>query len=116
MPPTPSYPSQRAHVGDVLIIWSTGLGQMLPPVATGAGAPGVEPLARFPRARCWLTWANRFSNSASTWFRLRRHDPDSCGSLPGQHHGSVERPTGDNVPLYLELGNAMSNQVLVAIE
>jgi uncharacterized protein (TIGR03437 family) len=25
-------------------------------------------------------------------------------------------PTGDNVPLYLELGNAMSNQVLVAIE
>jgi uncharacterized protein (TIGR03437 family) len=117
MPPTPSYPSQRAHVGDVLIIWSTGLGQSSPPVATGAGAPGVEPLARIPAGTVLAHLGDRFSNSGVDLV------PDYAGMTPtlvGLYQVNItvpsNAPTGDNVPLYLELGNAMSNQVLVAIE
>jgi uncharacterized protein (TIGR03437 family) len=117
MPPTPSYPSQRAHVGDVLIIWSTGLGQSIPPVATGVGAPGVEPLARIPAGTVLVHLGDRFSNSGVDLV------PDYAGMTPtlvGLYQVNItipsNAPKGDDVPLYLELGNAMSNQVLVAIE
>jgi adhesin/invasin len=117
MPPTSSYPSQRAHAGDVLIIWSTGLGQSNPPVATGAGAPGVEPLARIPAGTVLVHLGDRFSNSGVDLV------PDYAGMTPtlvGLYQVNItipsNAPKGDDVALYLELGNAMSNQVLVAIE
>ena len=37
-----------AKAGDVIMIWGTGPGQSTPPLATGAGAPSTEPLARIP--------------------------------------------------------------------
>jgi uncharacterized protein (TIGR03437 family) len=117
MPATPGYPSQPAHIGDTLIIWSTGLGQSAPPVATGAGAPGVEPLARIPAGTVQVHLGDRFSNSGVDLV------PDFAGMTPtlvGLYQVNIaipsNAPTGDDVPLYLELGNAMSNQVLVAIE
>jgi uncharacterized protein (TIGR03437 family) len=117
MPPTSGYPSQRAHAGDVLIIWTTGLGQSAPPVETGAPAPGAEPLARIPAGTVKAHFGDRFSNSGVDL------DPSYVGMTPtlvGLYQVNItipsNAPTGDNVPLYLELGNAMSNQVLVAIE
>jgi len=39
-------PDAPATVGDYEVLYLSGIGQSNPPVATGAGAPGVEPLAR----------------------------------------------------------------------
>jgi uncharacterized protein (TIGR03437 family) len=38
--------SSPAHAGDVIVIYCNGLGAVNPPVASGAPAPSVEPLAR----------------------------------------------------------------------
>jgi uncharacterized protein (TIGR03437 family) len=38
--------SHPAHIGDELVIYAIGLGPTTPAVATGAPAPGAEPLAR----------------------------------------------------------------------
>jgi uncharacterized protein (TIGR03437 family) len=38
--------SHPAHAGDTLVIYAIGLGSTSPAVATGAPAPGAEPLAR----------------------------------------------------------------------
>ena len=46
IPATPGIPSHPAKAGDVLVIWAIGFGQASPAVASGAGAPGSEPLAR----------------------------------------------------------------------
>jgi uncharacterized protein (TIGR03437 family) len=46
LPSNIGVPAHPAHRGDVLTIYALGLGPVSPSVATGAGAPAVEPLAR----------------------------------------------------------------------
>ena len=46
LPSNLGVPAHPAHRGDVVTIYALGLGPVAPAVATGAGAPGAEPLAR----------------------------------------------------------------------
>jgi len=118
MPPTPGYPSARAHAGDVFVIWVIGLGQGSPAVATGAGAPlPPDPLSRV-LVSLKVHFGDRFSDSSIDADPL---DVVMTPTLVGVYQVSVlvpqDPPKGDFVPLYLDLGSArLSNQVLVAIE
>jgi uncharacterized protein (TIGR03437 family) len=117
MPITPGYPSHPAHIGDVFVIWIIGLGQGNPPVATGAGAPGAEPLARIPTT-LKVHFGDRFSNTAIDAAPL---DVVMTPTLVGLYQVSVLVPQGaqkgNRVPFYLDLGNgSLSNQVLIAVE
>jgi uncharacterized protein (TIGR03437 family) len=117
VPPTPDYPSARAHVGDVFVIWVTGLGQGSPAVATGAAPPILPPLSRIS-APLKVHFGDRFSSSAIDADPL---DVVMTPTLVGVYQVSVLVPQGaqkgDSVPLYLDLGNGhLSNQVVVAIE
>lgn len=117
MPVTPGYPSHPAHAGDVFVIWVIGLGQGNPPVATGAGAPlPPDPLSRIP-VTLKVHFGDRFSSTAIDADPL---DVVMTPTLVGLYQVSVFVPvgaqTGSRVPLYLDLGGHISNQVLVAIE
>lgn len=116
MPPTPGLPSRRAHAGDVLVIWVTGLGQGDPAVKTGEGAPTAEPLARIP-APVKVYFGDRVFGSGVPV------TPDFVGMTPylvGLYQVNVSVPSlapkGDRVPLYLDIGDRTSNTVLIAIE
>lgn len=116
MPPTPGVPTSRAHAGDVFVIWTIGLGQGSPAVATGAGAPGAEGLSRIP-TRLKVYFGDRFLGST---FGADPLDVVMTPTLVGLYQVSVivpqGTPKGDRIPLYLDIGDRISNQVLVAIE
>jgi uncharacterized protein (TIGR03437 family) len=117
MPITPGYPSHPAHIGDVFVIWVTGLGQGSPAVATGAAPPLLPPLSRIT-ASLKVHFGDRFSSSAIDADPL---DVVMTPTLVGVYQVSVLVPQGaqkgNRVPLYLDLGNGhISNQVLVAVE
>ncbi len=116
MPPTDGLPSRRAHAGDVLVIWATGLGQGEPAAKTGEGAPTAEPLARIP-GQVKVFFGDRvFGSGVSV-------TPDFVGMTPGLvglYQVNVSVPSnaskGDRVPLYIDTGDRTSNTVLIAIE
>jgi uncharacterized protein (TIGR03437 family) len=116
MPPTPGLPSRRAHPGDALVMWVTGLGQSDPPVKTGDGAPTAEPLARIPIPVKVYFGERTFGSGAPA-------DPfyvAMTAGLVGLYQVNVfippDAPKGDRVPLYLDIGARISNTVLIAIE
>ena len=116
MPITPGYPSHPAHIGDVFVIWVIGLGQGNPAIATGAAPPLLPPLSRIA-ASLKVHFGDRFATTAIDADPL---DVVMTPTLVGVYQVSVLVPQnvskGSRVPLYLELGSQMSNQVLVAIE
>jgi uncharacterized protein (TIGR03437 family) len=118
MPATPGVPSGPAQTGDTLVIYAFGLGATSPAVATGAGAPSVEPLAR-------ITTPVTVHFGPRTMFDDGiPATPDYAGMAPtfvGVYQLNVtipaNAPTGDTVPLWLEVGNSeISNTVLIAIQ
>jgi uncharacterized protein (TIGR03437 family) len=116
MPPTPGLATNRAHAGDVLVIWVTGLGQGDPAVKTGEGAPTAEPLARIP-APPQVHFGDRlFGSGVSVTTDFVGMTP----GLAGLYQVNVSIPSGtskgDRVPLYLDMGDRTSNTVLIAIE
>jgi uncharacterized protein (TIGR03437 family) len=118
MPPTPGVPSGRAQRGDVLVIYAFGLGATSPAISTGAGAPSLEPLAR-------ITTPVTVHFGPRTMFDEGiPATPDYAGLAPtlvGVYQLNVtipaNAPTGDRVPLWLEVGSSeISNTVLIAIQ
>jgi uncharacterized protein (TIGR03437 family) len=116
IPITSLYSSHPAHVGDVFVIWSVGLGIPNPSVATGAAAPGVEPLARIPRP-VQVHFGDRFGGAGVDADAL---DVVMTPTLVGIYQVSVvvppNVPKSDKVTLYLRVNGVLSNQVYVAIE
>ncbi len=118
MPVTPGVPSRPAQLGDVLVIYAIGLGATSPAVATGAAAPSVQPLAQI-------------TTPVTVHFGPRTMFDDGIPATPsytgltpslvGVYQVNVtipsNAPTGDAVPLWLELGTSeIGNTVLIAIQ
>ena len=118
MPITPGVPSRPAQLGDVLVIYAFGLGATSPAVATGAGAPSVEPLARI------TTPVTVHFGPRTMFYDGIPATPNYAGMAPtlvGVYQVNVtipaNAPTGGTVPLWLEVGTSeISNTVLIAIQ
>jgi len=116
IPVTPGIASHPAKAGDVLVIYALGLGETVPPVASGAGAPAAEPLARVPLPpKVYFTGGSAGMPAAV--------DPLFVGLTPNfvglfQINVAVPAapPTGDAVSLYLDDGTYRSNIVKLAIQ
>jgi uncharacterized protein (TIGR03437 family) len=105
-----------AKAGDVLVAYALGLGETVPPVLSGAGAPAVEPFARVPLTPKVILTGGSAGAPASV-------DPQFVGLTPGfvglfQINVAIPQnpPTGATVALYLDDGTYRSNTVRLAIE
>lgn len=115
MEPVAGVPTCRAHIGDVLVIWMTGMGQGSPAVTTGAAAP-LDPLS-------WITVPVKVRFGAR-WAGVGTEvDPLAAVMTPtlvGLYQVNVvvpsETPKGERVPLQLEVDGALSNIVYIAVE
>ena len=113
LPSTLGVPAHPANRGDVVTIYALGLGPVSPSVATGAGAPGAEPLARTANPVTVLFGGGFLGNSSAT--------PDYAGLAPnfvGLYQVNVtipqDAPLG-NVPVMLSMPGHSSNFVEMAI-
>jgi uncharacterized protein (TIGR03437 family) len=110
------YPSVPARTGDVLVIWSTGLGAVTPAVATGAAAPGGGTLSEVsPKPQVRL---------ATNTFAIRRVTPMFAGLAPGfvglfQVNAQLPINLGNIPKLGIQLefpDGTLSNIVDIAVE
>jgi uncharacterized protein (TIGR03437 family) len=116
IPVTAGIASHPAKAGDVLVMYALGLGETVPPVLSGVGAPAVEPFARVPLTPKVIFTGGSAGAPASV-------DPFFVGLTPGfvglfQINVAVPQnpPTGATVALYLDDGTYRSNTVRLAIE
>lgn len=116
IPVTAGIASHPAKAGDVLVMYALGLGETVPPVLSGAGAPAVEPFARVPLMPKVVFTGGTTGSPASV-------EPFFVGLTPNfvglfQINVAVPRdpPTGATVALYLDDGTYRSNTVRLAIE
>lgn len=117
MPPTPGVPSERARPGDILVVYGFGFGAVSPAVATAAAGPSSEPLARL------TVPVKAFFGPRSVFGDPPSSVPDYAGLAPqlvGVYQINVripdDAPKGDRVPLWMQVGDDITSQVLVAIE
>lgn len=116
IPVTAGIASHPAKAGDYLVLYALGLGETVPPVASGAGAPSAEPFARVPiPPKVYFTGGVAGMPAAV--------DPLFVGLTPGfvglfQINVQVPQnpPIGSTVTLYLDDGIYRSNTVRLAIE
>jgi uncharacterized protein (TIGR03437 family) len=118
MPATPGVPSGPAQTGDTLVIYAFGLGATSPAVATGAGAPSVEPLARITTpVTVHFGPRTMFDDGIPATPSYAGMAPTLVGVYQVNVTIPANAPTGDTVPLWLEVGNSeISNTVLIAIQ
>ena len=116
IPATEGIPSHPAHAGDVLVMNAIGLGPTTPAVATGAGAPAEEPLARVDPQPS-VAFGGGFTGTAVIV------QPDFAGLVPGmvglyQINVAVpeDAPRGPAVALSVSVAGVLSNAVRIAIE
>ena len=116
IPVTAGIASHPAKTLDVLVMYALGLGETVPPVLSGAGAPAVEPFARVPLTPKVVFTGGVTGTPASV-------DPFFVGLTPNfvglfQINVAVPRdpPKGATVALYLDDGTYRSNTVRLAIE
>jgi uncharacterized protein (TIGR03437 family) len=116
IPVTPGVASHPARAGNVLTIYALGLGPTDPPAADGAGAPGVEPLARVS-APVKVHFSGGFQGYAT------KSDPLYAGLAPtfvGLYQVNAMIPEGTmrgpEIPVYLDVGGVVSNRVNIAME
>ncbi len=116
IPVTAGISSHPAKAGDYLVVYALGLGETSPPVASGAGAPSVEPLARVPIPPKVIFTGGTAGVPASV-------DPLFVGLTPafvGLFQINVQipanPPTGTAVSMYLDDGTYRSNTVRLAIQ
>lgn len=116
IPVTAGIASHPAKAGDVLVMYALGLGETVPPVLSGAGAPAVEPFARVPLMPKVVFTGGTTGSPASV-------EPFFVGLTPNfvglfQINVAVPRdpPTGATVALYLDDGTYRSNTVRLAIQ
>jgi uncharacterized protein (TIGR03437 family) len=108
-----------AKAGDTIIIWGTGPGQSTPPLASGAGAPSAEPLARVPTIT--VRFGPRvFGSSVVVTPDFAGYAPALVGSMQVNVKIPANAPKGDAVPVSVEYGPVASpipsNYVTIAIQ
>jgi uncharacterized protein (TIGR03437 family) len=99
--------SNPAQAGDILVIYSTGLGLTTPPLATGALAPS-DPLANSATARVTIGGQN-----AEVVYSI------AAPGFVGLYQTAVRMPSGvaaGNAPVVLSIGGASSNSVTIAVQ
>jgi uncharacterized protein (TIGR03437 family) len=104
--------SHPAHAGDVLTIYSIGLGPTSPAVATGAPAPSAEPLARV---------TGNLIVSFGAGIGAMDATPEFAGLTPtfaGLYQVNVGVPAGFNGVVYMSLTfpDSVSNPVPIVIQ
>jgi len=114
IPATPGLNSHPAHAGDYLVIYAIGLGATSPAVASGAAAPAAEPLARVQPPPTVFYGAGLIRVPVVPFYAGLT--PNFVGLYQINVQVPPNAPRGDRVPLYLEGGGVVSNQVEIAIE
>ena len=116
IPATPDGTSHPAHPGDALMIFGIGFGQTDPPAASGAPAPGDEPLARVNPVPN-VTFGGGFTGNAVT---VQSSFAGLTPGFAGLYQVNVivpeEAPTGPAVALTVDVGGITSNTVRIAID
>jgi uncharacterized protein (TIGR03437 family) len=98
--------SNPAQAGDILLIYSTGLGLTTPPLATGALAT-AEPLANTATARVTIG-----GQTAEVLYSI------AAPGFVGLYQTAVRMPAGvaaGNAPVVLSVGTANSNSVTIVV-
>jgi uncharacterized protein (TIGR03437 family) len=115
IPATPGILSHPAKVGDTLVIYAIGLGATSPAAVTGAPAPGIILAAVSPPPKVFFDGASIATGIPA--------DPIFAGLTPsfvGLYQINVTipsgTPSGNNVQLYLDLSDAPSNHVQIAVQ
>jgi uncharacterized protein (TIGR03437 family) len=113
VPTTPGVPSRPAIAGDTLVFYALGLGQTTPHATEGiavTGTPGIS--------NCVMVFAESTVLGPSLTAA-----PTYCGLTPGlvglyQVNVVVPpgTPKGNATPVYLAIGNAVSNTVVIAVK
>lgn len=116
IPTAPGIASHPAKAGDVLTIYALGLGPTTPGVATGAGAPAEEPLARVPGV-VKVHFGGGLQGPATT------SQPFYAGLTPNfvglyQINAAIPAGTtvGREVPVSVEVDGTISNRVNIAVQ
>jgi uncharacterized protein (TIGR03437 family) len=116
IPATAGISSHPAKAGDVLVMYALGLGETVPPVASGAGAPAVEPFARVPLTPKVIFTGGSAGAPASVDPQFVGLTPNFVGLFQINVAVPLNPPTGDTVALYLDDGTYRSNTVRLAIQ
>lgn len=115
MPQTPGIPSRPARRGEALVIYAIGLGPTSPAVASGAAAPGAEPLARVVPTPTVFFSGGLTGGIAAAPFYVGM-TPGSVGLYQINVLVPGNAPSGSKIPLRLEGPGLLSNTVEIAIE
>ena len=116
IPTTPGGTGHPAHPGDTLMIFGIGFGQTDPPAASGAPAPGDEPLARLnPLPN--VTFGGGFTgNAVSVQPLFAGLTPGFAGLYRIDVVVPDEAPTSPAVALTVDMAGSTSNTVQIAID
>jgi uncharacterized protein (TIGR03437 family) len=113
IPTTPGVPSRPAKAGDTLVFYGLGFGQTTPAVTEGVAVSGAATVAN-----CLMVFGQSVLPGANI-FSI----PQYCGLTPGlvglyQVNAVVPvgTPTGDAVPVFLQVGSVTSNSVAIAVQ
>jgi uncharacterized protein (TIGR03437 family) len=115
LPPNISaVPGRATTPGAAIVIYAIGLGRTSPAVATGAGAPSAEPLAR-PTASYRVRFGPGFAAVVAEPFYV-----GLTGGFVGLYQVNVFVPAGSpkgaEIPLALETGGVIGNTVHIAVQ
>lgn len=116
IPVTAGIASHPAKAGNVLVMYALGLGETVPPVLSGAGAPAVEPFARVPLMPKVVFTGGITGTPASVEPFFVGLTPNFVGLFQINVAVPQSPPTGPTVALYLDDGSYRSNTVRLAIE
>ena len=114
VPTTAGIASHPASAGNVLVFYGLGFGQTNPPVTEGVAVAGLSTIAN-----CLMV----FGTSVLPGVPNITSAPSYCGLTPGSvglYQVNVAVPVGTPKgyagPVYLTIGNAISNSVAIAVQ
>ena len=107
--------ARPARTGDVLVMYALGLGPTNPVVVSGAGAP-TSPLAVVTPTPGVTFGANAVPGLDSVTPDFVGLTPNFVGLYQINVRVPASAPRGDAVPVYLNFGSKLSNQVKLAIQ
>ncbi len=102
-------PGSPALPGEAIVVYLSGIGAVDPAVATGAGAPAAEPLAR-----ATLEASAMVGDKPAQVFFLGL-SPGFVGLAQANLVLPADAPVGDDVPLNLVIGGQLSNPLVISI-